>query len=354
MLWTSGNPGEELRELYTLVGKIEELPAPWLLNHLALAVTNSVWVDPGDAVSAMAVAATATGRTIAVYSHGKSGWRQIDHQQCEALASQGNVVVSCDHVPDAMVSRPVGRLDESSAADYNWISSTDNPTDERAFHIRGTDRRCRDVTAALEHLGSVFPPGSISFDGINAWGHSYGGATVALLACRDRRFSKVAMLDSWMWPVPDADRRRGTEAKLLLLSSHHWSTGRFQVPLRAELVSNAAQGSSDYVFLETSHQNFCDTPLLANQVILQRLPDFLGTANATAIRARTQLLVSALFMPDSANGGAIAGDWGQDLLAGLLDRAGCSLRQRAEIMAGLQLAHEMPAGYADSKHVIAL
>ena len=352
MLWTSGNPapGEELRELYTLVGKMKSLPVPWLVNHLALAVTNSVWVDPDDAAGAMAVATTAAGRTIAVYSHGKFGWRQIDHQQCEALASQGSVVISCDHVPDAMVSRPVGRLDESSAADYSWDSSMGNSMDERAFFIRGTDRRCRDVAAALKHLGRVFPPGSISSDSMNAWGHSYGGATVATLACRDRRFSKVVLLDSWMWPVPDADRQRGTEARLLLLSAHHWSLSRTQVPLRAELVDNAAQHSANYVFLDTSHQNFCDTPLMANQAVLQGRRDFLGTANAASIRARTLLLVSAFFLP----GGAISVAPGQDLLGGalgVLDCAGYSSRRRAEITAGLRPTHEMPTGwYADDKH----
>ena len=70
-------PGEELREFDTLVGRIKSLPVPWLLNHLALAVTNSVWVDPSEAAAAMAMAATAAGRTIAVCSHGKFGWRQV-------------------------------------------------------------------------------------------------------------------------------------------------------------------------------------------------------------------------------------------------------------------------------------
>ena len=271
---------------------------------------------------------------------------QIDHQQCEVVASQGNMVVACDHIPDAMVSRPVGRLDESSAADYNWDASTGS--DERAFYIRGTNRRCRDVVAALRHLSQVFPPGSVSFDSMVAWGHSYGGATVATLACRDRRFSKVVMLDGWMWPVPDADRRRGTEASLLLLSAHHWSLGHFQVPLRAELVRNAAQGD-DYVFLETSHQNFCDTPLMANQAALPR-GDFLGTTNAATVRTTTQLLVSTFFLPDGTNGGTISGGPGQDFLGGILDRANCSARRRTEITAGLRLAREMPEGYASDKY----
>ena len=42
---------------------------------------------------------------------------------------------------------------------------------------------------------------------------------MAAVACRDSRVKAAAMLDSWMWPVPDADRKSGSQVRWLLLCS---------------------------------------------------------------------------------------------------------------------------------------
>ena len=60
-------------------------------------------------------------------------------------------------------------------------------------------------------------------------------------------------------------------------------------------MGNAAPGSSDYVILNTSHQNFCETLFIGNQLIMPK-GDFLGTINAQQNFKNIHMLLSTFFL----------------------------------------------------------
>ena len=79
-----------------------------------------------------------------------------------------------------------------------------------------------------------------------------------------------------------------------MLSSHKWSSAKFQAPYRANLLENASKRNKaglppsstsssskkkwvlDFVLKNTKHQNFCDSHYLANQYLLSVIAPFLG------------------------------------------------------------------------------
>ena len=100
------------------------LPA-FVFAHLGLARSNAVWVDGSEAARCLARPRhRTTGNNkcnkcnVALYSHGKFAWRQLDSRTCEAMASKGFVVFAVDHAPDAALSRPVGLPDHARSADF--------------------------------------------------------------------------------------------------------------------------------------------------------------------------------------------------------------------------------------------
>ena len=103
-----------------------------------------------------------------------------------------------------------------------------------------------------------------------------------------------------MYPVPDKNRKEGTSATALMLSSENWSLGHYQVPFRKDFVSHAGAGSKDYVMLGTSHQNFAETILLANQIAMPK-GDMLGSVDATLMYEQIQKLVTTFFLMKGKN-----------------------------------------------------
>jgi pimeloyl-ACP methyl ester carboxylesterase len=71
--------------------------------------------------------------------------------------------------------------------------------------------------------------GRLDYENIHLWGHSYGGGTISALCCRNTSFTirSAVMLDGWIYPVPDADRKAGfRSAALLNLSAELWPFGK--------------------------------------------------------------------------------------------------------------------------------
>lgn len=240
LLWTSGHPELQLKESLKLMKTLasnNKLPA-FAVKHLSLARTNSNWQHTFDNLVDSRKTENDGEKVnnkfpIAVYSHGLYGWRQIHHSACENLASEGFVVFACDHTPDSMCSRPLGEL----PIVFGFPTPPGlAPEVERKFFQGGLERRIQQLTTLVTHIQSdaflqQHPNlvGKLDYDNINLWGHSYGGGTIATMCCRELPFkiNSAVMLDGWMWPVPDADRKNGSQnASLLNLSAERWPFGK--------------------------------------------------------------------------------------------------------------------------------
>lgn len=228
--WTSGSPSfevEESRILQNNIVKHHSIPV-FILRHLALARTNSLWQPNLDRLLE-----GDQQLPIAIFSHGMYGWRQLHTSLCEDLASLGFIVFACDHAPDAMVSRSINDLANSIPFDFTPPKNGDKHID-RSFYASGVYRRIRDIRSLIDAmfnglLVKHFPTfeGRLNLQHICLWGNSSGAGCAAAVCCRDRRITRLAMMDGWLYPTPDELRREGVlNASILSISSEHWEFGR--------------------------------------------------------------------------------------------------------------------------------
>lgn len=234
LIWTSGHPQYQAKESMDLLDALAATNK-WMpsfgVKHLATMRTNSLWQE---SFTHIAPPAAGGKYPIAVYSHGMWGWRQIHHSACENLASHGFVVLACDHTPDSMCSRPF--KGKATRFDFHTPAGLE-PAEERKFFQGGMERRVAQLTLLVTHLeseafASKHPSlrDRLDFDNLHMWGHSYGGGTIASLCCRKDspvRVKSAVMLDGWMYPVPDQDRRSGFQSTAMLkLSAERWPYGK--------------------------------------------------------------------------------------------------------------------------------
>lgn len=196
LIWTSGSVNDALEELILLLDRLADYSKiPKLLSrHLILGETNAFCQDDFRNLAKL------KQYKIAIYSHGMYGWRQVHSSCCEKLASCGFLVFSCDHSPDAMISRPPGKINESIPFDFHLPKNYDI-VQERKFYGKGLTRRVNDIRTLVDFLlgesvGSKFPQLSKKIDrqNINCWGHSYGGATMTAYCCQYPFIARVRIL----------------------------------------------------------------------------------------------------------------------------------------------------------------
>lgn len=281
MLWTSGYQTEQEDELLALLKQVAALNhiPEFLLRHLALTRTNAqFWPE-------LIVPSLTVKYPVVIYSHGLYGWRQVHHSACERLASDGFIVFSLDHTPDSSLTRPFGVLDKAVKFDFLVPEGT-RIEDDRKFHISGAERRHKQIYNLVDYLRNEYPmKASLDFEKLCIFGHSYGGCSAASVACHERKLIKAcAVLDGWMFPLPDATRNMGCSVPLLMMSSHRWATGKYQHPYRADFEKKSINCSSSGIVIDailkgSNHQNFCDSHYLCHQSILKG-GSFLGEENA--------------------------------------------------------------------------
>lgn len=247
LLWTSGHPEHQIQESVDMIKTLasnNKLPL-FSMKHLLMARTNSHWQDSFDNLAMKSDTNNNSEKyPIAIYSHGLWGWRQIHHSACENLASSGFIVFACDHTPDSMCSRPLRGLAERFA-----FPTPPNlpPEVERKFFQGGMERRIQQLTQIITHiqtkefLNTHNLMNKLDFHNIHLWGHSYGGGTISALSCRNTTTSttdtstfhirSAVMLDGWIYPVPDPDRKRGfrNTTALLNLSAELWPFGKVRI-----------------------------------------------------------------------------------------------------------------------------
>jgi hypothetical protein len=206
-LWSSGHPESQSLEAFQLhqnSAMSAELPS-FIFSHLLLSITNSEYLDydhlqlPFPLTPPPPTSPSGSRYPVVIYSHGMWSWRQISSSTFEMLASNGYIVFSMDHLPSAMITRPFPGVNNYQPFDYHLPPSIPpGSIEERIHYQKGVDRRCHEIISLLDHLSeaSVKDKLHLSLDRIHLFGHSFGGGTVAGVACRDERITSTVLCKS--------------------------------------------------------------------------------------------------------------------------------------------------------------
>jgi hypothetical protein len=197
-LWTSGHPQFQATEAIQLLyhsAQSAELPS-FIFSHLVLSVTNSEYLDFPTLHLPLENCPNGPAHPIVIYSHGMWSWRQISSSTFEMLASNGFIVFSVDHLPSAMITRPFPGVNDFTAFDYHLPASiSPGSIEERCHYQKGVDRRCREIIALMDYLSQPKITDKLHLDlnQFHLFGHSFGGGTIAGVACRDQRVTSAVL-----------------------------------------------------------------------------------------------------------------------------------------------------------------
>eukprot|EP00602_Paraphysomonas_sp_CaronLab_P001495 CAMPEP_0185029616 /NCGR_PEP_ID=MMETSP1103-20130426/16021_1 /TAXON_ID=36769 /ORGANISM="Paraphysomonas bandaiensis, Strain Caron Lab Isolate" /LENGTH=295 /DNA_ID=CAMNT_0027564425 /DNA_START=833 /DNA_END=1717 /DNA_ORIENTATION=- len=181
------------------------------------------------------------------------------------------------------MARPYNSPADSIVYDYLLPESIKpGSRDERMYYMGGMDRRAKEVITLIDHLSrpEISKEYAIDMKQVNLFGHSFGGGTCATVACRDKRVTSCVLLDSWMYPVPDADRVAGLKCPTLMVSSELWAFSKYQALFRKDLVERSSDVTVFNATIKGSdHLNFCDLHYMAHPELLRLITSF-GTVDA--------------------------------------------------------------------------
>ncbi|MBN1922762.1 MAG: hypothetical protein JW892_16050 [Anaerolineae bacterium] len=191
----------------------------WLLNQLALVRTHSY-------AGAPAVTADAP-YPVVLYVHGWGGFRNINQDQLEALASQGYVVVSADHAYGALRSVfPDGRVAENNPEALRGERGEAEFTASSQALVAAYAADARFVLERLPALNESGPlTGLFDWGRVGLFGHSTGGGAVMAVCAVDAHCKAVLGMDTWIEPVGEEVLTAGLAQPALFLNSEAWFTG---------------------------------------------------------------------------------------------------------------------------------
>ncbi len=231
----------------------------FLFDHINLINSNSYLDAPIVGASAYPVL---------LYSHGWGGFRQINQNQIEQLASLGYVVVAVDHTYGAMVTEmPDGRvilnkraiLPASTTPDF--ASRFAELANVYAQDLRFTLDQLERANAGEGPFGARFA-GRLDLGRIGLFGHSTGGAAVFQACGQDTRCKAVVAQDPVTTGVDAAITSRGlTQPSLSFFSKDYLDS-----PSDKRTVSMLQAGKSDGYRIgipTAAHYDFVLTPFFS-------------------------------------------------------------------------------------------
>ncbi len=254
------NPGSWTDDLDQIgPANAERLGFPsFVLDHLSLADTHSY---PGAPLSA-----AQERYPVVVYSHGWTGFRTVNVDQSEALASHGYVVVSVDHTYGSIMTvfpdgRAVG-VDESALPEEEEVG-------QEAYQAAAqvlVEVFSADLAFVLDALETIDEEdellgGRLDLDRIGLFGHSTGGGAVVLTCHQDERCVAGLGLDPWVEPVPRNVISDGLLQPFLFVRSEEWTTYDND-PLLIDLFSQGGERQYLASIDGTEHWDFVVIPLL--------------------------------------------------------------------------------------------
>jgi len=173
---------------------------------------------------------------VALLAHGWTGFRTIQTDLAEQLASLGWVVAAADHRYGALVTTfPDGRADLFDGTALPEFGTV--PDDEYAQRSRQLVRTFADDLRLMLRTLEQAPPaqltGRLDLGRVAFLGHSTGGGA-AIAACSDEpRCRAVVGFDPWVEPLDPEVLARGVRGPLLSLRTQDWSERPNEAALQA-------------------------------------------------------------------------------------------------------------------------
>lgn len=251
---------EDLDSVGPQLAKYVDIPS-FAFDHLDLTDTHTFPNAP--------VSQASPSYPVIVYSHGWRGFRTINFNQAEALASEGYVVVTIDHTyastmtvfpggrevpvdPDALPNEDdvgplrfleAGRqLNEVMSADLDFV------VDEITEINRG--RRSTSLAQRLD------------MSRLGLFGHSAGGGAVVSFCAVDSRCRAGMGFDPWVEPLDSAVIARGLDVPFAYVRSEQWTSDDNE-PILRKLFENGGPDQYWQRISGTEHRDFVFVPLLS-------------------------------------------------------------------------------------------
>jgi predicted dienelactone hydrolase len=240
-----------------LIAKFLNLPS-FFLDHASLLKTHTYAGASADAASAT--------YPVVVYSHGWTGFRTVNLNQSEALASHGYIAVAVDHTYGAMVTVFAdGRvaLNNPDALPSGVPDDVYQAATEVLEATYAADLSFTLDQLALVNAGTIPSPltGKLDLDSVGVYGHSTGGGATVVMCAQDERCDAALSMDPWVGPVPRPVLAAGLRQPFLAMMSEQWSTGENNA-LLDELLAAGSGDNYKMVIAGTKHYDFTMLPLL--------------------------------------------------------------------------------------------
>jgi dienelactone hydrolase len=226
---------------------------------------------------------------VIVLSHGWTGFRIVQADLAEQLASAGYVVAAPDHTYGALLaSFPDGRsvpLDPDALPD--WERTPEDVYERRSRTLLSTF--AGDLTLVLDTLDASPPAvleGRLDPTKVAFLGHSTGGGASIAACAVTPRCAAVVGFDPWVEPVDPDVRRTGLSAPLLSLRTEDWTERPNEAALSALHARQRTRGAQEgRVLIQGAlHRDYTLIPALSP---LGRLLGLEGATPGSVTRAAT-------------------------------------------------------------------
>ena len=230
----------------------------FFLDHASLVKTNDYFAAQADPASAT--------YPVVIYSHGWNGFRDVNLNQSEALASRGYIAVAVDHPYGAMVTAFADGQVALNNPDLlpTGVSKEAFQTASEALEATyAADLRFTLDQLALINSRAIDSPlaGKLDLSRVGVYGHSTGGGATVVFCAADPRCKAALGMDPWVGPVPQAVIDGGLTQPYLAMMSQTWSTPANSAKLDQLLAANAGD-SAKLTIAGTGHFDFTMLPLL--------------------------------------------------------------------------------------------
>lgn len=205
---------------------------------------------------------------VIVYVHGWGGFRNINPDQIEALASHGYVVVSADHTYGALLTIfPDGRLAPNDRRALQGDGSAGDGLRAATALVRTYAADTRFVLNQMAQLNNADPAGRftgrLDVEHVGLFGHSTGGGAVVLVCAEDPRCQAVLGMDTWIERVADDVIAQGLTQPLLMINSEAWTNGGNNYTRQRQLYE-AMRNTAYFLSIDgTTHYDFVAVPAIS-------------------------------------------------------------------------------------------
>jgi dienelactone hydrolase len=223
---------------------------------------------------------------VVLYAHGWGGFRTIQSDLAEHLASRGYVVAALDHTHGAVATAfPDG---EVVPIDPDALPAGAPSASYDLASQRLVETFAGDLAFLLDELEEGAIPaltGRLDLERVGVVGHSTGGGAAVQLCAEEPRCAAVVGFDPWIEPVPDAILGAGIDVPFLALRSEEWVGNANDARLRRLRASS----SEPAVLVSVAGTTHRDVTLLP---FLTPLSSQVGLAGPTS-GVRTHALTAA-------------------------------------------------------------